>query len=195
MVTTGGVASWALSSALGGCVDESAPDATPDNNDSGNAAADSASDDGSSDSGGSRDCPDDGTDGSNGVSDPNQIMCGAEKCNTQSGEYCCKFLGSVGKNCAAPPRCQDAGAAIEQERACDFAERCDEAADCSEGAKCCLGSEKGYSERNCVSQCGDASIAQLCKTNEECGDAGPCNEKVCRGARVWVCGSPGGLCD
>lgn len=56
---------------------------------------------------------------------------------------------------------------------------CTAAADCDAGEVCCLsGQEPSSTTRSC--QSGPCAIAQLCKTNMECGDSAPgCSLQAC----------------
>lgn len=112
-----------------------------------------------------------GTDGGGGMSNPGKVDCGMMTCMAGT-EVCCisggGFMSDAGPKytCQAPmAQCQ--GARIG----------CDESADCMMGSLCCAGLT-GVRCSMMGQGCGMGSV-QVCKTNQECGDAGTCT--------VWTC--------
>ncbi|MBX3230517.1 MAG: hypothetical protein KIT84_02710 [Labilithrix sp.] len=75
---------------------------------------------------------------------------------------------------------------------------CDEKADCTDQRdRCCfMRTDEVQTEcrRSCTTGGGPNTTVhpQVCKTSEECGDAGACAEKTCNGFKLFVCGQPAG---
>ena len=121
------------------------------------------------------------------ASNPKQLRCGNQTCNTDE-QYCC-VLDSGGT-------CIDEGS----DAGCQGIEvGCDEQADCDDTDVCC-----GTAQGNDVSvECVSASACnnpfrnrRVCKTNEECGDAGPCVTQPCKGIIISTCGGiPQSVCN
>jgi hypothetical protein len=180
ITVTGGLVGWGIAGVLGGCgSEEAAVVEEPD------AASSSSGTSGTSSSGSSGDM-DGGNDGasssSGGASNPFKVTCGATECDAGGpGGFCCINVMDGGRTCGT------GGASCP---GIAFEIRCDEKADCTDPQeKCCL----GFTSTTCNNDCpGPGNGIQVCKTAAECGDAGPCNMKMC-GNRQWtVCGSPAG---
>jgi hypothetical protein len=115
------------------------------------------------------------------VSNPGKLTCGTTECDAGGGSLCCVREAGANQVCGRQVDCLGGDA---------FELRCDEKADCANAnAKCCFASGGTVCDNDCP---GPQNGVQVCKTNEECGDAGPCNQKTCgNGGRVLrVCGSP-----
>jgi hypothetical protein len=120
---------------------------------------------------------------SGGVSNPGKISCGDVECDAGAGGVCCLYDGGATTSCGRflCPGTGDPGKTL--------AESCDETADCP--------TEEGGRQPQCCldrfgTVCNNRCDVQLCKTDAECGDAGPCNPKTCRGVALHVCGVPDG---
>lgn len=180
---------------LGG--DASVPDATlveaGSDPDSGGGGDDGSSKDARSDAT-SADASDAGaSDGSTGqdaakdagiVSDPGVVECGSSKCDTP-GHFCCvSGLGTT--NDGGTRSCVDAGpfACVGGNE-----QRCDEAADCKGNEICCARLTLSGVEMTCQSkQIGCVLSVQVCTTDAECGQNGPCYPHVCGSRVLGVCG-------
>lgn len=118
------------------------------------------------------------------VSDPGVVECGNAKCDT-SGQLCC-VTGLGTSNDGGTRSCVDAGPF-----ACTggAAQHCDEAADCKNNEICCARLTLSGVEMACVSkQIGCVLSVQLCATDGECGQNGPCYPHVCGSRVLGVCG-------
>jgi hypothetical protein len=183
------ILAWGLQCALVGCGDDPPP-ASP---------ADSGSEAGNpvgSSSGGTSGAPTvDSSGGTSGTatSNPGKITCGAAECDAgdRGGGNCCERDGgrACANNSGTMNTCNERGA---------FRIRCDEKADCDAEEKCCgsLDDDDGAIRvtgttcaRDCEGRSGAGEV-QICKTTEECGDAGACAEKTCGGRVLRVCGTP-----
>ena len=110
--------------------------------------------------------------------DKGQISCGGGTCNVPSQE-CCQMPNagvcqpSNGGGCSG-----------------DIA-RCDEAANCQPGQVCCVTKVTASGlETQCQSSC-QGGEPQSCRTDGECGGAGPCAAWTCAGSVVATCGGQG----
>jgi hypothetical protein len=131
-------------------------------------------------------CPDDNDPGRDcdAVSDPDAIACAGAPCDRAS-EICCLGTDDGQDECLA----SDSG-----DCAMGWALRCDEAADCGGADVCCvlLGAGPGNpGSASCDATCGPSGI-QLCQTDDECENGGPCATRTCSGVEVNVCGAPDG---
>jgi hypothetical protein len=123
------------------------------------------------------------------------ILCGGNggTCNAFAGNQCC--TDDEGGACvSASIGCPSGGGAVF----------CNESADCIQGDICCgsvnlrdagfddagHGVPPGtpYVDSQCAMTC-NTSLLQLCRTNSECGDAGPCIVQSCPDGRTYeLCG-------
>jgi hypothetical protein len=104
---------------------------------------------------------------------PGVILCpNVGTCNAFAGQQCC--LGDDGGACLSTSRTCAPGGSFT----------CNESADCIVGTVCCgiyAYDEAGagpYLSSTCAASC-TTSHVQLCRTNGECGDAGPCVIEPC----------------
>lgn len=176
-VTGAVVVVWGVGAALGGCSTPTndllaGPQETRDA-----APRDDASTSSEPREGGSVPYPlgNDDTDGGVGAGrTPGMIACGTATCDAT--QVCCRSSGCIAIDAKCPllnPR-----------------QECDDAADCKNGELCC---QDITGATKCQATCNPASTRQLCKTTEECGDAG-CSEKTCQSVKEQVCGTGGILC-
>ncbi|WP_394837759.1 hypothetical protein LVJ94_12680 [Pendulispora rubella] len=114
------------------------------------------------------------------ASDPGELVCGNQVCNTDE-QYCCLVDG--GATCNSP----EAGACRGIEVGCDEQPDCD-----TEGGDVCCGTAKGgdvSAECKPASQCSNPfESRRICKTNAECGDADKCVTQPCKGIIISTCG-------
>jgi hypothetical protein len=113
-----------------------------------------------------------------GGTNPNQISCGTETCNSASQDCCLTFQGGLSRSCVNKGAC-DGGT-----------QSCDEAADCPNNGKCCAGFTGGGGSATCKPACGQQDI-QICKTGAECA-GGTCGSYTCFGQPVRACSQPPG---
>ncbi len=122
---------------------------------------------------------------------PGIIKCGGggNTCNAFAGDQCC--TDDEGGACfTSLIACPTGGGAIS----------CNESADCIVGDVCCgsvnlrdAGADGGdpappYVDSHCSASC-KTTLLQLCRTNGECGDAGPCVIQSCPDGRTYeLCG-------
>lgn len=114
------------------------------------------------------------------------ITCGASTCNAFGGYHCCTADDDGGGTCVANAISCAVGGSMA----------CDESADCVVGTACCgtVGSSAAFDDGGaylssaCAAACSPAGV-QLCRTNGECGDAGPCVIQTCSDGNTYeMCG-------
>jgi len=182
----------------GGETDAGDTDATVGTDGGGGGDSTVSNDSGSPGDGGGTDTGGGGSDAGPSVdggkaSDPGQVSCGAASCPTAT-EYCCvRFLFDGGTGDASCINDDAGGGACNGIR-----ERCNESADCDAGRICCAqfgGGSGGTACRTPGANPGDPCWiggVQLCRTANECGDAGACNVLTCGTRQLEVCGKPQG---
>jgi hypothetical protein len=114
------------------------------------------------------------------------ITCGTATCNAFANNHCCTAAEDGGGECLANAVSCGVGGSMA----------CDESADCVVGTVCCgtVGTSAtfddggGYLSSACAAACTPAGV-QLCRTNGECGDAGPCVVQTCSDGNTYeMCG-------
>lgn len=190
--TVGLVFVWTAAASVAGCGSDAAPisgaaDAAPSGtgqNGTSGGTSGGIGDTGSTTDGGgiaAGDASDDGGSPGSGATTPNKIACGAAEC-TSPGQVCCvrtQLDGGTSSTCQAP-----GDGCLGRKLGCE------EAADCAGGQVCCLDVGIGGGGTACSTTCAGADV-QVCKTNPECGDAGPCAEYTCPlGRKVRSCTKP-----
>jgi hypothetical protein len=114
------------------------------------------------------------------------ITCGAATCNAFANNHCCTAADDGGGACLASALACGVGGSMA----------CDESADCVVGTACCaaIGSSAAFDDGGaylssaCAAACAPAGV-QLCRTNGECGDAGPCVVQTCSDGNTYeMCG-------
>jgi hypothetical protein len=114
------------------------------------------------------------------------ITCGAATCNAFANNHCCTAADDGGGECLANAVACGAGGTMA----------CDESADCVVGTVCCgtvassatFDDGGSYLSSACATACAPAGV-QLCRTNGECGDAGPCVVQTCSDGNTYeMCG-------
>lgn len=114
---------------------------------------------------------------------PGVIGCGPQAtCNAFASNQCCVGATSVCQ--AASVSCPPGAVSVT----------CNEAADCVVGKVCCgtVGSLDGGSvgvSAECATTCAVPPRTQLCRTNGECPDGGPCVVQTCSDGKTYeLCG-------
>lgn len=181
---------WGLGSAIGGCGSDETPVTTGDDGGASSSGGSSgASSSGGSSSGGTGDAGIDGSTSSGGTSNPGKISCGTTECS-EAGVVCCLELAGTGADASVARTCQVDGDCNGAKLACDEARDC---ADFDAGDVCCGElTNQGALRSRCRGNCGNDEL-QLCKSNDECGDAGACAEYTCPLlGKVRACEKPTG---
>jgi hypothetical protein len=200
LLAASGLLGWGAAGALGACGGD-AGEAAAQHDSGGTEESSSGSSvpSGSSSGTSSGDpIPDDASASSSGAtptSNPGKLTCGAAECDAGGGG------GGGGVVCCE----RDAGPVCTFSNNCNgnrYRISCDEPGDCSVGTfrrKCCLRFDNGVADSQQCSgggggpgggnTCGNNGV-EICKTAEDCGDAGVCNLKRCGGRELFVCGSP-----
>ena len=112
-------------------------------------------------------------------SDKGHVLCGEGLCDLPAQD-CCEQPDATTCQPSTGGSCN--GGAVE---------RCDEAANCLPGQACCVTSLTASGiESQCMTSC-PGSDPQSCRTDGECGGAGPCTAWVCAGNVVATCGAAG----
>jgi hypothetical protein len=112
-------------------------------------------------------------------SDKGHVLCGENLCSLPAQD-CCEQPDSAACQPSTGGSCNGGVVA-----------RCDEAANCLPGQVCCVTSLTSSGiETQCMSSC-PGSDPQSCRTDGECGGAGPCAAWVCAGSVVATCGAAG----
>ena len=125
---------------------------------------------------------------------PGVIACASVgTCNAFAGIQCCPGDDDGGGACVAASLTCAPGGSL----------RCEESADCIVGTVCCgsvtpVDDAGGgpYLSTACAASCAalHAPPIQLCRTNGECGDAGPCVIETCSDGNTYeLCGGSTGL--
>jgi hypothetical protein len=114
------------------------------------------------------------------------ITCGTATCNAFANNHCCTAVDDGGGECLANAVACGVGGSMA----------CDESADCVVGTVCCgtVGSSATFDDGGdylssaCAAACTPVGV-QLCRTNGECGDAGPCVVQTCSDGNTYeMCG-------
>jgi hypothetical protein len=114
---------------------------------------------------------------------PGVVACvGIETCNAFAGAQCCPGNDDGGGACIASSLMCGPGGSLA----------CDESADCIVGTACCgsaaFADDAGaYLSTKCATSCAAQHTPpiQLCRTNGECGDAGPCLFETCSDGNTY----------
>jgi hypothetical protein len=111
-------------------------------------------------------------------SDKGHVLCGADLCSLPLEDCCEQPDGST---------CQSATASCTG----GAVAKCDEAANCLLGQVCCV-TDQGATgvTTECRQNC-TGNGPQSCRTDQECGGAGPCEAWMCAGSLVATCGGAG----
>ena len=119
---------------------------------------------------------------------PGKVACAAEECDASLAEVCCAQISDAGvtETCRAVNKCSASQG--------DYELHCDESADCvrDSGVHPCCFTETSHSYKCFTNSTSCGAFVQMCQTNAECGDAGPCHTKKCGSLMLNVCGSPAG---
>jgi hypothetical protein len=109
----------------------------------------------------------------------NELVCGAKTC-TPRLQACCYASSQQDCVSAVTPNC---GSGVVS--------RCDERLDCDAGLVCCVLQIKPYGiDAACKPSCAPGE-PQACRTNSECGTAGPCVPWQCVRGTVETCAGAG----
>jgi hypothetical protein len=112
-------------------------------------------------------------------SDKGHVLCGESLCDLPADD-CCEQPDAATCQPLTGGSCNGGVVA-----------HCDEAANCFPGQACCVTSQTSSGiETQCMSSC-PGSDPQSCRTDGECGGAGPCVAWVCARTVVATCGAAG----
>jgi hypothetical protein len=125
------------------------------------------------------------------LSDPGFVACGVSSCPVggDGGEWCSFGLDPDASRYCVPTPHDDAGRN-------DFFLACDEAADCDPhvATACCWGTlgvftwfGSSCARMDCQNY-GPQGIPQLCKTDLDCPESGPCMPQPCASNAIGLCG-------